>query len=129
MGNNKTILIVDDEPYIRSLLEETLEEIGDKGVDIFIAENGEKGLALALAHKPDLIFLDVMMPKMNGYEMCEAVKKKNKMESTHIIMLTAKGQEIDRKKGIDVGANEYLTKPFDPDEIVAKTAKILGIEI
>jgi DNA-binding response OmpR family regulator len=126
MGNKKTVLIVDDEPYIRSLLEETLEEIGDKGVDIFIAENGEKGLALALAHKPDLIFLDVMMPKMNGYEMCEAVKIKNKMESTHIIMLTAKGQEIDRKKGIDVGANEYITKPFDPDEIVAKANKILG---
>ncbi len=127
MGDKKSVLIVDDEPYIRSLLEETLEEISDKGVDIFIAENGEKGLELALAHKPNLIFLDVMMPKMNGYEMCEAVKKKNKMES-HIIMLTAKGQEIDRKKGIDVGANEYLTKPFDPDEIVTKANKILGLE-
>lgn len=128
MVNKKTILIVDDEPYIRSLLEETLEEIGDKGVDIFIAENGEKGLELALAHKPNLIFLDVMMPKMNGYEMCEAVKIKNKMESTYIIMLTAKGQEIDRKKGIDVGANEYITKPFDPDEIIVKANKILGLE-
>ena len=128
MEDSKTILIVDDEPYIRSLLEETLEEIGDKGVDIFIAENGEKGLELALAHKPDLIFLDVMMPKMNGYEMCEAVKVKNKMENTHIIMLTAKGQEIDRKKGLDVGANEYITKPFDPDEIIEKAVKILGLE-
>ncbi|MEW6087203.1 MAG: response regulator [bacterium] len=127
MGNKKTILIVDDEPYIRSLLEETLEEIGDKGVDIFIAENGEKGLELALAQKPNLIFLDVMMPRMNGYEMCEALKKKHNLMDVHVIMLTAKGQEIDRQKGVDCGANEYITKPFDPDEIVAKTNKILGL--
>lgn len=127
MGDKKAILIADDEPYIRSLLEETLEEISSKGVDIYIAENGEIGLELALTHKPDLIFLDVMMPKMNGYEMCEAVRKKHSPEDMHIIMLTAKGQEIDRQRGMDTGANEYLTKPFDPDEVVAKAAKVLGI--
>ncbi|MFH1287114.1 MAG: response regulator [bacterium] len=128
MRDKKAILIADDEPYIRSLLEETLEEIGDKGVSIYIAENGEIGLELALAHEPNLIFLDVMMPKMNGYEMCAAVRKKHKLEDMHIIMLTAKGQEIDRQRGMDIGANEYLTKPFDPDEIVAKANKILGLE-
>lgn len=128
MEDRKAVLIADDEPYVRSLLEETLEEISNKGVDIYIAENGEVGLELALAHKPNLIFLDVMMPKMNGYEMCEAVRKKHKLENMYIIMLTAKGQEVDRQRGLDAGANEYLTKPFDPDEIVAKANKILGLE-
>ncbi|MBI5416492.1 response regulator [Candidatus Poribacteria bacterium] len=129
MSEKKSILIVDDEPYIRSLLEETLEDVAEKGIEIFIAENGEKGLEMTLEHNPNLIFLDVMMPKMNGYDMCEAVKKTHKLDKTYIIMLTAKGQEIDGKKGIDVGANEYLTKPFDPDEILAKTSKILGIKL
>lgn len=128
MEDRKAVLIADDEPYVRSLLEETLEEISNKGVDIYIAENGEVGLELALTHKPNLIFLDVMMPKMNGYEMCEAVRKKHKLENMYIIMLTAKGQEVDRQRGLDAGANEYLTKPFDPDEIVAKANKILGLE-
>lgn len=128
MEERKAVLIADDEPYVRSLLEETLEEISNKGVDIYIAENGEVGLELALTHKPNLIFLDVMMPKMNGYEMCEAVRKKHKLENMYIIMLTAKGQEVDRQRGLDAGANEYLTKPFDPDEIVAKANKILGLE-
>ncbi len=127
--NEKKILIVDDEPYIRSLLEETLEDVLEKGVELLIAENGEQGLKMTLEHNPNLIFLDVMMPKMNGYDMCEAVKKKYKMENVYIIMLTAKGQEVDGKKGMDVGANEYLTKPFDPDEVLEKTTKILNIEL
>lgn len=129
MENKKKILIVDDEPYIRSLLEETLEDILEKGVDLFIAENGQKGLEMTLQHNPNLIFLDVMMPKMNGYDMCEAVKKTHKLNNIYIIMLTAKGQEVDGQKGMDVGANEYLTKPFDPDEILNKTSKILGLEL
>ncbi|MBI5207042.1 MAG: response regulator [Candidatus Firestonebacteria bacterium] len=127
MEANKKILIVDDEPYIRSLLEEALEDFIDKGVNILIAPNGEIGLELALQHKPNLIFLDCMMPKMNGYDMCEAIKKTHKLDDIHIIMLTAKGQEIDKQKGLEVGADEYLTKPFDPDEVVNKAAKIFGI--
>ncbi|MBI4651299.1 response regulator [Candidatus Desantisbacteria bacterium] len=121
------VLIVDDEPYIRALLEEALEDFADKGVEILIAHNGEKGLEMALEHKPNLIFLDVMMPKMNGYDMCEALKKTHKLDKMHIIMLTAKGQEIDKQRGLEVGANEYLTKPFDPDEVVNKAAKIFGL--
>jgi two-component system alkaline phosphatase synthesis response regulator PhoP len=125
----KTILIVDDEPHIRALLEETLEEFTDIGVRLLIANDGASGLELALAHQPDLILLDVMMPKMNGYDLCEAIKKKYKLQKIYIVMLTAKGQEVDKEKGRDVGADEYLTKPFDPDEIVKRAAEVLEIEL
>ncbi len=125
----KTILIVDDEPHIRALLEEALEEFEDVGVQLLIADNGAKGLELALAHQPDLVLLDVMMPKMNGYDVCRTIKKDKNLQHIYVIMLTAKGQETDKDKGCDAGADEYLTKPFDPDEIVSKASEILGIEL
>ncbi len=125
----KTILIVDDEPHIRALLEETLEEFTDKGVCLLVADDGAKGLELALAYQPELILLDVMMPKMNGYDVCETIKKKHNLSNTYVAMLTAKGQEVDKEKGRNVGADEYLTKPFDPDEIVRRASEILGIEL
>lgn len=124
----KTILIVDNEPHILALLEETLEELVDeKGVRLLVAEDGSKGLDLALSYHPDIIFLDLIMPKMNGYEVCEIIKKKYNLKNTYVAMLTSKGQEIDKIKGYNVGADEYLTKPFDPDEIVRKASEILGI--
>lgn len=125
----KTILIVDDELHIRALLEEALEELTDIGVRLLIAEDGAKGLELALEYRPDLVLLDVMMPKMNGYDLCETIKKKHKLQHIHVIMLTAKGQEADKEKGRQVGADEYLTKPFDPDEIVSRASMVLGIEL
>ncbi len=123
------ILIVDDEPHIRLLLEQTLEEFEDEGVDILIAENGEAGLELIKSEKPELVFLDVMMPKMNGFEVCDTVKNKLGMKDVHIIMLTAKGQEFDKEKGAEVGCDLYLTKPFDPDHIVEKASEVLGMEL
>lgn len=128
-AGTKTILIVDDEPHIRALLEETLEDFSDLGVRILIAEDGAKGLELALAHKPNLILLDVMMPKMNGYDVCKSIKKDHMLNNIYIAMLTAKGQEVDKEKGHEVGADEYLTKPFDPDEIIQKASEVLGIEL
>lgn len=128
-SESKTILIVDDEPHIRALLEETLEEFEDEGVELLVAADGAQGLELALAHQPDLVFLDVMMPKMNGYDVCRAIKKDPNLKNVYVIMLTAKGQEADKEKGEDAGANEYLTKPFDPDEIVSKASEILGIKL
>ncbi len=125
----KTILIVDDEPHIRALLEETLEEFTDRGVRLLIANDGAEGLELALAYQPDLILLDVMMPKMNGYDVCEMIKKKHNLQKIYILMLTAKGQEVDKEKGHAAGADEYLTKPFDPDEIVSKASAVLEIEL
>jgi two-component system alkaline phosphatase synthesis response regulator PhoP len=122
------ILIVDDEAHIRILMEQTLEELEDEGVEILTAANGEEALAIIIAEKPGLVFLDVMMPKMNGFEVCQAVKHDLKLKDIYIVMLTAKGQEYDRQKGAEAGADIYMTKPFDPDEIVEKAAEILKIE-
>ncbi|MBI5640329.1 MAG: response regulator [Nitrospirae bacterium] len=122
------VLIVDDEPHIRMLLEQTLEDLEDSGVDILIAEDGEKALELIKSEKPDLVFLDVMMPKVNGFDVCNAVKNEMNMRDIYIVMLTAKGQEFDKKRGIEVGADIYMTKPFNPDEIYSKTVEVLGIE-
>jgi DNA-binding response OmpR family regulator len=123
----KRILIVDDEPHIRILMEQTLEELEDEGVELLTAANGEEALETIQLEKPELVFLDVMMPKMNGFEVCNAVKNELKIPAVYIIMLTAKGQEFDRQKGNDVGANLYMTKPFDPDEVVEKSREILGL--
>jgi len=124
---NKTILIVDDEAHIRVLMEQTLEDLEDEGVELLIATNGAEALELIRDEKPDLVFLDVMMPKMNGFEVCQAVKSNAEIQDTYIIMLTAKGQEFDQQRGQEVGANLYMTKPFDPDEVLGKAAEILAI--
>ena len=121
------ILIVDDEAHIRILLERTLIDFEDEGVEILMAENGEEALELIKTEKPNLVFLDVMMPKMNGFDVCHAVKNELKMDDVYIVMLTAKGQEYDKQKGADVGADVYLTKPFDPDEIRDKVEEVLGL--
>ena len=123
---NKKVLIVDDEPHIRLLMAQTLEELEDEGVEILIAENGEEAIETIQTEKPDLVFLDVMMPKMNGFDVCYAVKNTLDIKDTYIIMLTAKGQEFDKEKGQQSGADLYMTKPFDPDEIVEKSWEILG---
>lgn len=126
---SKKILIVDDEPHIRLLLEQALEELEDYDVEFFSAENGEKALELIEEEKPDLVFLDVMMPKMNGFDVCKTVKREWNMTDIYIIILTAKGQEYDKEKGKEMGADRYLTKPFNPDEIMASAVGVLGIEL
>lgn len=126
---NKKILIVDDEVHIRALLEQSLEDLEDAGVEIFLAREGEEGLRFAREEKPDLMFLDIMMPKKNGYEVCEEIKKDPELKDIYIIMLTAKGQAADRLRGEDVKANEYITKPFNPDEILQKASDILRVKI
>jgi len=124
---SQKILIVDDEPHIRLLIEQTLEELEDEGVELLTASNGEEALAIIQEERPELVFLDVMMPKMNGYDVCKAVKGNAELQDIYIVMLTAKGQEIDRQKGDVVGANIYMTKPFDPDEILEKSQVVLGL--
>lgn len=127
MGENKQILIVDDEAFIRVLLKQTLEDLEDMGVDILLAADGEEGVEIALRRHPDLIFLDVMMPKLNGYEVCRRIKEV--YSQAYIMLLTAKGQAIDKEKGLAVGANEYVTKPFDPDYVLERAAEVLGIRL
>jgi DNA-binding response OmpR family regulator len=126
---NKKILIVDDEPHIRLLLEQTLEDLEDEGVELLIADNGEEALDTIKTEKPDLVFLDVMMPKMNGFDVCNAVKNELSLKGVYIIMLTAKGQEFDKHKGKEVGADLYMTKPFDPDEVVKKSMQVLDLVV
>jgi len=125
----KKILIVDDEPHIRMLLEQTLEDFEEEGVQILVAENGKEALEYIKAEKPNLVYLDVMMPHINGFDVCNIVKNELKINDLYIVLLTAKGQEFDRKRGLEVGADLYLTKPFDPDLIVEKTEEVLGIKL
>jgi len=121
------ILIVDDEAHIRMLIEQTLEELEDDGVEFLTAENGEIALDIIQKENPKLVFLDVMMPKMNGMEVCRRVKKELGLENVFIVLLTAKGQETDRQKGLDVGADVYMTKPFDPEVLLNKAREVLCI--
>ena len=123
----KKILIVDDEAHIRMLIEQTLEVLEEDGVNFMTAENGEQALEIIKSEKPQLVFLDVMMPKMNGMEVCRRVKHELKIDGVFIIVLTAKGQELDRQKGQEVGADLYMTKPFDPEVILDKAKEILGL--
>lgn len=120
-------MIVDDEPHIRMLIEQTLEELEDEGVIFLTADNGEDALNIISEEKPQLVFLDVMMPKMNGMEVCQKVKKELFLNDVYIVLLTAKGQEIDRLKGQEVGADVYLTKPFDPETLLKKARQVLGL--
>ncbi|MEQ8187371.1 MAG: response regulator [Candidatus Eremiobacterota bacterium] len=126
---SKKILIVDDEPYMRILMEQALEDFTDRGVRIFTAENGVKAIEVIKKEKPDLVFLDVMMPEMDGYDVCSKVKKDADFKNICVILLTARGQEIDKKMGMECGANDYITKPFDPDVIIGTVSNVLDIEI
>ena len=119
------VLIADDEPHIRLLLEQTLEDLEDEGLEILTAENGAEALESIKENKPEMVFLDVMMPKMNGFEVCSEVKNSLKIPDVYIILLTAKGQEIDKIKGMESGADMYMTKPFNPDDIIKKVREIL----
>ena len=121
------ILIVDDEAHIRLLIEQTLEDLMDEGVEILTAENGQAALEVILAERPSLVFLDVMMPQMSGFDVCKTVKQELLMEDVYIVMLTAKGQEFDKQKGESVGVNTYMTKPFDPDALLEKAEAVLGL--
>lgn len=123
----KKILIVDDEAHIRMLIGQTLEELEDEGVEFIEAENGEDALEIIQQEKPRLVFLDVMMPRMNGMEVCRRVKKELGLNEVFIVLLTAKGQETDRQKGLDVGADIYMTKPFDPEVLLNKAKEILHL--
>ncbi|MBG0776347.1 MAG: response regulator [Desulfovibrionaceae bacterium] len=124
----KKILIVEDEMHIRSLLAQTLEELEDEfEVEIITAADGEEGLAAIRTARPEVVFLDIMMPKLNGYEVCRTVKSDDELKDTVIVLLTAKGQEADRKKGLEIGAFDYMTKPFDPDEVLALAKELLHL--
>jgi two-component system, OmpR family, alkaline phosphatase synthesis response regulator PhoP len=122
-----TVLIVDDEQHIRLLIEQTLEELEDDGVELLTARDGEEALDVVANQHPDVVFLDVMMPRKNGFEVCEAIKGDPATAGTTVIMLTAKGQAYDREQGLAAGADQYLTKPFDPDDLLRRARVALGL--
>ena len=124
----KKLLIVDDEAHIRMLIEQTLEDLEDEGVELLFASNGEEALSIILDQRPNMVFLDVMMPKMNGMEVCQRVRNDDGADGTYIALLTAKGQEVDKQKGKDVGADIYLTKPFDPDALLDLAREVLQLD-
>ena len=109
------------------LIQQSLEELEDDGVELLTASDGEEAHSTIAAELPRLVFLDVMMPKKNGFDVCNTVKNVLGMKEIHIILLTAKGQEFDRQRGQEVGADMYMTKPFDPDALVEKARSVLGI--
>jgi two-component system alkaline phosphatase synthesis response regulator PhoP len=121
--SSKKILIVDDEQHVIRSLTFVLKK---EGYDVSSAANGEDAIARVHESKPNLMFLDVMMPKKSGYEVCQEVKSNPGLSDIHIIMLTAKGQEADREKGLISGADEFMTKPFSPGGVVERVKELLG---
>ena len=124
----RAVLIVDDEQHIRLLIEQTLEELLDEGVELYTAADGNEALAAISAQQPDLVFLDVMMPGQSGLDVTRAVRADPAISGAHIVLLTAKGQAQDQEAGLAAGADQYLTKPFDPDALLAIARTVLGPE-
>jgi len=124
---SRKILIVDDEAHLRMLIHQALEELEDEGVEVITATNGDEAVAAIEADRPDLVFLDVMMPKQSGFDVCRHTKQTLGLDGVYVVLLTAKGQEFDRQRGREVGADLYMTKPFDPDALLGKAREVLGM--
>lgn len=125
----KKILIVDDEAHLRMLLEQTLEDLVDEnGVELLTASDGVEAVGMIREHCPDLVFLDVMMPRMNGHEVCEQIALDEHFRDLPIVLLTAKGQDLDRRRGLELGACRFMTKPFDPDDVLDLAKQLLELE-
>lgn len=122
MTKNK-ILVVDDEPNIVLSLEFLMKQAG---FQVRTASDGEAALAAVAAETPDLVLLDVMMPRKNGYEVCQAIRANPDWKAVRIIMLTAKGREVEREKGMALGADDYITKPFSTQEVVERVRELLA---
>ena len=117
------ILIADDEPNIVISLEYLLQR---EGYTVVVARDGQEALDTIVRERPALVLLDVMMPHKTGFEVCQAVRADEALQGTKILMLTAKGRETDLAKGLALGANAYMTKPFSTRELVQKVAELLG---
>jgi len=120
--DNKKILIADDNENIRDALTYLLE---DEGYELLLAKDGADTLRKVREKKPDILFLDIMMPEINGYDVCRTIKNDPDLKSIYVIMLTAKGQVAEQERGKEVGADEYIVKPFSPMEILARVKSLL----
>ena len=119
----KKVLIADDEPNIVISLEFLLRR---EGFEVVVAVDGEEALTKARTEKPDLVLLDVMMPKMNGFDVCQAIRADADLAGMRVLMLTAKGRETEVSKGLGLGADAYMTKPFSTRDLVAQVRLLLG---
>ncbi|MGD9224071.1 MAG: response regulator transcription factor [Desulfobacteraceae bacterium] len=115
----RCVLVIEDDPNTANLIDLYLEKEGLKALQ---ANDGAKGLALAQRYRPDLVVLDIMLPKMDGWEVCRQLRKRSEVP---VIMLTARGEEIDRVSGLTLGADDYVVKPFSPRELVARIKAVL----
>jgi len=120
---NTTILIADDEPNILISLEFLMKR---EGYEVKLARDGQEALDAIGQHRPDLVLLDVMMPHKSGFDVCQEVRANPTLSQTRILMLTAKGRDTDIAKGLALGANAYITKPFSTRELVEKVRSLLG---
>lgn len=118
----KSILVVEDEPNIVLSLKFLMEKAG---FDVRVASDGEQALEAVDDRKPDLILLDVMIPKRDGYDVCQTIRSNQDYSDIYIIMLTAKGREVDREKGMALGANDYVTKPFSTRDLTETVKQLL----
>lgn len=117
------VLIVDDEPNIVLSLEFLLSR---SGFTVATAGDGEGALAAARERRPDVVLLDIMLPGMDGYELCQAFREQPDMQDVPILMLTARGREVDREKGLSLGADDYIVKPFSTREVVERVRRLAG---
>jgi DNA-binding response OmpR family regulator len=120
---SKTILIVDDEAYIVTSLEYVMQSAG---FEVAVAYDGEEALAKVTEKVPDLVILDLMMPKLDGFEVCKKIRENPLWKGIRIIILTAKGRDIERKKGLSLGADDYMTKPFSTRDILNRVKELLA---
>ncbi|MEI6831725.1 MAG: response regulator transcription factor [Candidatus Omnitrophota bacterium] len=120
--SKEQILIIEDDKHISKLVKYNLEKAG---YDCTVADDGEEALDVLAKERPDLIILDIMLPKMDGFELCRAIKQDVKLKNIPIIMLTAKGEEVDRIVGLELGADDYVVKPFSPRELILRMKAIL----
>jgi DNA-binding response OmpR family regulator len=120
---SQSVLIVDDEPNIVRSLEFLMTKAG---YEVRVARDGEQALSEIAKAPPDLVLLDAMMPKRDGFDVCQTIRGNPDWTGIRVIMLTAKGRDIEREKGLAMGADDYITKPFSTREVVAQVEKILG---
>ena len=120
---SKKILIADDEPNIVISLEFLMQQ---SGYDVRIARDGEEALTQMAAFQPDLILLDIMLPLRNGFEVCRKIRENRSWDQVQIVMLSAKGRDLDVSKGLELGADAYVTKPFSTRELVEQVGRFLG---
>ena len=119
----KKVLIADDEPNIVASLEFLMHRAG---YEVMVARNGEEALALVETARPDLVLLDVMMPRHSGYEVCQRMRERPEWRQIKILLLSAKGREAEVNKGLSLGADEYVTKPFSNRDLMARVRALLG---